>query len=106
MRSNFSWPGARYNYDNKGKLVPSAYPGEAPLPGWVIIDDGIGLSAELAFFDLKNGLLYPYVGDTKVYQCPAAPPVSPNSGGVFLERNYSVSDQMKAFGGTGWELPI
>jgi prepilin-type N-terminal cleavage/methylation domain-containing protein len=100
-----------YNNDNNGKLVSNAYqypdddtPGNAGI-GWVFSGGDAWLSTPGALTDIQNGLLYPYIGNTKVYQCPAARPVPGNPGGV-LERNYGMSDQMNGLGGfDNWGPP-
>jgi len=105
----------QYNNDNKGMLVPNG-PGAVDGNGtdgfaWVYGDMQLtmngsvipSIQTSLPLLDVTNiqkGLLYSYVGNPKIYQCPAETlvvRVGNQSGSIV--RNYSMSGQMN--GGTG-----
>jgi prepilin-type N-terminal cleavage/methylation domain-containing protein len=106
----------QYNNDNKGKLVSNS-PGAVNGDGsdgvaWVYGDEQMTMngarfvsaqtSADLLnVTNIQKGLLYPYVGNPKTYQCPAETlvfRVGSRSGS--LVRNYSMSGQMNGQTGT------
>jgi prepilin-type N-terminal cleavage/methylation domain-containing protein/prepilin-type processing-associated H-X9-DG protein len=87
-----------YNNDNKGYLVPNS-PGAVDADGtsgvaWVYGDMGTPAD-QLNVTNIQKGILYPFVGNTKVFQCPAETKVLRygNLSGS-LVRNYSMSGQM------------
>jgi prepilin-type N-terminal cleavage/methylation domain-containing protein/prepilin-type processing-associated H-X9-DG protein len=103
-----------YNIDNNGKLVPNS-PGAVddadpnnPADGtaWVYGDMQLNMNgstipstqtsaALLNVTNIMKGLLYPFVGNPKVYQCPAETvviKVGEQSGSMV--RNYSMGGQM------------
>jgi prepilin-type N-terminal cleavage/methylation domain-containing protein/prepilin-type processing-associated H-X9-DG protein len=89
-----------YNNDNNGKLVPNspsavddANP-KADGTAWVYGD----MQTPADYFNttnIQNGLLYPYVGNPRIFQCPADT-YSVTFAGVRgqLVRNYSMGGQM------------
>jgi prepilin-type N-terminal cleavage/methylation domain-containing protein len=87
-----------YNIDNKGALV-SNNPGAVDADGtggvaWVYGD----MTTTADILDVTNimkGLLYPYTGNFKIYQCPAETKLF-KSGSLSgpMVRNYSMSGQM------------
>jgi prepilin-type N-terminal cleavage/methylation domain-containing protein len=104
-----------YNIDNKGMLVsnnPGATDGDGTKGfAWVYGDMTLTMNGSvipstqtgqdlLNVTNIQKGLLYAYVGNPKVYQCPAETlvvRVGNQSGSIV--RNYSMSGQMN--GGTG-----
>jgi prepilin-type N-terminal cleavage/methylation domain-containing protein/prepilin-type processing-associated H-X9-DG protein len=87
-----------YNNDNKGKLVSNnvgAVDGDNVLqPAWVYGEMTVAADM-LNVTNIQKGLLYPYVGNPKIYQCPSETKVIrylTQSG--TLVRNYSMSGQM------------
>jgi prepilin-type N-terminal cleavage/methylation domain-containing protein len=104
-----------YNIDNKGMLVsnnPGATDGDGTKGfAWVYGDMTLTMNGSvipstqtgqdlLNVTNIQKGLLYAYVGNPKVYQCPAETlvvKVGNQSGSIV--RNYSMSGQMN--GGTG-----
>jgi prepilin-type N-terminal cleavage/methylation domain-containing protein/prepilin-type processing-associated H-X9-DG protein len=97
-----------YNIDNNGKLVPNTPnnidddPNKSADAAWVYGDVGTNPgnanSRPLDVFNVTNimlGLLYPYEGNTKIYECPADTLIvkSGRQSGPRV-RNYSMSGQM------------
>ncbi len=87
-----------YNNDNKGKLVSNGV-GAVDSDGtqgvaWVY-GDMMTASDQLNVTNIIKGLLYPYAGNFKIYQCPAETKQF-KSGSLSgpLVRNYSMSGQM------------
>jgi len=100
-----------YNNDNRGFLV-SNNPGAVDADGtagyaWVYGDvspTGSDPADQLNVTNIIKGLLYPYVGNFKVYACPAETvlvKVGPLTGSRV--RNYSMSGQMNGQTGTSLE---
>jgi prepilin-type N-terminal cleavage/methylation domain-containing protein/prepilin-type processing-associated H-X9-DG protein len=87
-----------YASDNKGKLVPdspAAVDSDSILqPAWVYGEMTVAADM-LNVTNIMKGLLYPYVGNAKIYQCPAETKVITylNQSGS-LVRNYSMGGQM------------
>jgi prepilin-type N-terminal cleavage/methylation domain-containing protein/prepilin-type processing-associated H-X9-DG protein len=91
-----------YNNDNHGYLVPNS-PGAVDADGtqgfaWVYGDMSPGGGTPLDLFNVTNivkGILYPYVGNPKAYQCPAETVTVKigNQSGPRV-RNYSMGGQM------------
>jgi prepilin-type processing-associated H-X9-DG protein len=87
-----------YNNDNKGKLVsnnPGAVDSDSTLqPAWVYGEMTVAADM-LNVTNIMKGLLYPYVGNPKIFQCPAETKIITylNQSGT-LVRNYSMSGQM------------
>jgi prepilin-type N-terminal cleavage/methylation domain-containing protein len=102
-----------YTGDNQGKLIPN--PWEASIfnlngiepflngPGWVYGQAQPAAYDDTYIYGVTNiieGLLYPYVQNPMVYQCPADPmmipydPKNPSSPTGPLARNYTMSVQM------------
>jgi prepilin-type N-terminal cleavage/methylation domain-containing protein len=87
-----------YANDNRGKLVSNDV-GAVDNDGssgfaWVYGDMATPAD-QLNVTNIIKGLLYPYVGNPKIYQCPAETKlikVGAHSG--YLVRNYSISGQM------------
>jgi prepilin-type N-terminal cleavage/methylation domain-containing protein len=91
-----------YASDNKGVLAPNS-PGAVDNDGsdgvaWVYGDmspTGSNPADRLNVTNIQSGLLYPWVGNTKVYQCPAETLVVTYGGKSGpLVRNYSIGGQM------------
>jgi prepilin-type processing-associated H-X9-DG protein len=94
-----------YTSDNKGMLVPdspSAVDDDdktaADGVAWVYGDmspTGPTPADQLNVTNIQKGLLYPYVGNPKVYQCPAETKLITIDGQTGnLVRNYSMGGQM------------
>jgi len=87
-----------YAGDNKGALVSNS-PGAVDADGtgglaWVYGDMSTA-SDQLNVTNIQKGLLYPYVGNPQVYQCPAETKVvTYNHQTGNLVRNYSMGGQM------------
>jgi prepilin-type N-terminal cleavage/methylation domain-containing protein len=109
----------QYNNDNHGKLVPNSPGAVDAAPGtdgvaWVYGDMQLAMNGTvfpanqggaadpqdlLNITNIEKGLLYPYLGNPKIFQCPAETlvvTVGSQSGSIV--RNYSMSGQMN--GGT------
>lgn len=93
----------QYNIDNKGNLVPNSwgdYGDAADGLAWVYGDmstGGTGPSALLNVTPIETGLLYPWVANPKLYQCPAETVIinADNQSGPRV-RNYSMGGQMNS----------
>jgi prepilin-type N-terminal cleavage/methylation domain-containing protein/prepilin-type processing-associated H-X9-DG protein len=87
-----------YNNDNKGKLVSNAV-GAVDNDGsqgvaWVY-GDMTTPSDQLNVTNIIKGLLYPYTGNFKIYQCPAETATFKYNSLIGpMVRNYSISGQM------------
>jgi len=91
-----------YANDNKGKLVPNGV-GAVDDDGtdglaWVygnMSPTGSTPADQLNVTNIMKGLLYPYVGSPKIYQCPAETKLIRIDGQTgYLVRNYSMGGQM------------
>jgi prepilin-type N-terminal cleavage/methylation domain-containing protein/prepilin-type processing-associated H-X9-DG protein len=101
-----------YANDNGGYLVPNGgvavyygYGGANPPPNWAYGSVYVAVDAEnlsynalyaLNVTNIINGVLYPYLGNPKVYQCPAETLLVSDGDGHTgpLVRNYTMSAQM------------
>jgi prepilin-type N-terminal cleavage/methylation domain-containing protein len=93
-----------YANDNKGNLVPNG-PGAVDADGssgfaWVYGDvapasNNNNPADQLNVTNIMKGLLYPYVGNPKIYQCPAQTKlIKVGNQTGYLVRNYSIGGQM------------
>jgi prepilin-type N-terminal cleavage/methylation domain-containing protein len=87
-----------YANDNKGLLVPNS-PGAVDADGtdgfaWVYGD--MQTTADLLnVTNIQKGLLFPYTGNPKIYQCPAETKLFTYAGKTGnMVRNYSMGGQM------------
>src|SRR5665213_1641103 len=109
---SLSW--LSYANDNKGQLVANS-PGAVDADGssgfaWVYGDmsaTGSNPADQLNVTNVQKGLLYPYVGNPKIFQCPAETKVITFQGKRgSLVRNYSMSGQMNGDDNLGGSVGV
>jgi len=90
-----------YADDNDGLLVGASTSAYARWGDWVLRPSGGGsASVEDKKQGIRNGALFPYVGNVNVYHCPADTRTSIPNQQAF--RSYSIADSMNGEEGTSW----
>jgi len=94
-----------YKDENDSKLVDGFTPGPTSTPGWVVMPpDAQTAPLEAKKEYIKDGLLWPYVKETKVYRCPSDKRKN-SPAHQYAYRTYSIAGGMNGVAASGaWEI--